>query len=145
LVGVAKALRSDLSAGYLQSLVELEHASTFADYLDMAEHLLGQGYKDAAAVVVGATLEAHLRALCHKYSVELERVLENSRRVPLGADAMNAELARRGAIEKLDQKAVTTWCDLRNNAAHGHYTKYTTQQVELMIAGVRDFVRRTPA
>jgi hypothetical protein len=58
---------------------------------------------------------------------------------------MNAELARRGAFEKLDQKAVTAWCDLRNNAAHGHYANYTAPQVDLMIAGVRDFVRRTPA
>ncbi len=142
---MAKALRSDLTAGHLRSLVELEHAGTFADYLDMAQHLLGQGYKDAAAVVVGATLEAHLRALCDKHSVELERIAAHGRRVPLGADAMNAELARRGAFEKLDQKAVTAWCDLRNNAAHGHYANYTAPQVDLMIAGVRDFVRRTPA
>ena len=46
---------------------------------------------------------------------------------------------------KLDQKSVTAWLDLRNNAAHGHYDKYEAVQVELMISGVRDFIARNPA
>ncbi|MEY4589075.1 MAG: hypothetical protein RL497_1151 [Pseudomonadota bacterium] len=32
----------------------------------MAQHLLVDGYKNAAAVVCGSTLEAHLKQLCKK-------------------------------------------------------------------------------
>jgi hypothetical protein len=42
----------------------------------------------------------------------------------------------------LVQKSVTAWLDLRNKAAHGHYTTYDTAQVNLMLAGVRDFAGR---
>jgi len=51
-------------------------------------------------------------------------------------------LAKAGVYGKLDQKAVTSWLDLRNKAAHAKYTEYAHEQVELMYAGVRDFVMR---
>jgi hypothetical protein len=53
LPGLVKALRSDLLAGDLRSFKELVHADIFADFLDMATHLLEQGFKDASAVLVG--------------------------------------------------------------------------------------------
>lgn len=42
---------------------------------------------------------------------------------------MNAELAGVEAYNRLDQKDVTAWLDLRNKAAHGHYDQYTAEQV----------------
>jgi hypothetical protein len=145
LVGIAQALRVDLAAGYLLTLSELIHASTFGDFLEMAQHLAESGYKDAAAVVAGATLEAHLRALCEKFGVDTERAATDGARVPKKANLLNAELAKGGAYTKLDQKSVTAWCDLRNHAAHGEYNRYSSEQVELMLAGIRDFIRRVTA
>ena len=54
LAGILRALRTDYDAGNLQSVIELIHADVFADFLDMADYLLQQGYKDAAAVVIGS-------------------------------------------------------------------------------------------
>ena len=106
----------------------------------MAKHLVGNGYKDAAAVVGGSSLEAHLRHLVSKAGVPTED--DDGR--PLKTDRLNSSLAN-GTYGKGDQKSVTAWLDLRNDAAHGYYERYDDQQVRLMLDGVRDFLRRHPA
>lgn len=140
IIGVAKALKEDVAAGYLQSLVELVHGDIFADFLDMALHLQETGYKDAAAVICGSTLESHLRGLCVKHAVP---TAANGK--ALKADQLNAELARCGSYPGMDQKSVTAWLGLRNKAAHGDYRSYSPQQVALFVSAVRDFIARTPA
>jgi hypothetical protein len=139
--GMLQALRNDYEAGYLQSVVELVHADIFADFLDMADYLLQQGYKDPAAVVTGSVLEEHLRKLCIKHGIPIVKA-DGS---PKKADALNADLAAPGIYSKLDQKSVTGWLDLRNKAAHGKYSEYTKEQVTLMLQAVRDFLSRNPA
>ena len=62
---------------------------------------------------------------------------------PKKAESMNADLARARVYEKLDQKSVTAWLDLRNKASHGRYDEYEKKQVDLMLQGVRDFISRT--
>ena len=144
IVGVVAALQADLKGGYLDSLEELLHGAVFADFLEMADHLQNEGYKDAAAVLAGGTLEAHLRQLCDKNGIAIE-VNTASGTQPKKADQMNADLAKASVYFKLDQKNITAWLDLRNKAAHGYYGDYTKEQVALLIAGVRDFITRNPA
>ena len=139
--GVLQALRHDYVAGYLQSVVELVHADIFADFLDMAGYLLEQGYKDPAAVVTGSVLEEHLRKLCVKQNIDVAKADGTAKK----ADTLNAELTTAGTYSKLDQKEITAWLDLRNKAAHGHYSDYTKEQVTLMLQGVRHFASRYPA
>jgi hypothetical protein len=139
-VGVVKSLLSDIRNGFLKSLEEIIHGDLFADFLEMAEHLTDNGYKDAAAVIAGSTLESHIRQLCTKFSLPIATVGK-----PIKADTLNADLVKASAYTKLDQKNVTAWLDLRNNAAHGHYASYDAKQVSLMIAGIRDFITRHPA
>jgi hypothetical protein len=50
-------------------------------------------------------------------------------------------LAAASTFSKLDQKNVTAWLDLRNKAAHGKYAEYETPQVNLLIGGIRDFIK----
>ncbi len=139
--GMLQALRNDYESGYLQSLIELVHADIFSDFLNMAEYLIQQGYKDPAAVVAGSVLEEHLRKLCDKHSIPVLKP-DGS---PKKADTLNSELASANVYSKLDQKSVTAWLGLRNDAAHGKYPEYTKEQVALMIQGVRDFASRYPA
>jgi hypothetical protein len=139
-IGVARALKADIEAGCLDTLIELVHASVFANFLDMAAHLHEAGYKDPSAVLTGSTLESHLRELCKKHGVSFE-----SGGKPKRADLLNAELTKAGAYSGLDQKNVAAWLGLRNKAAHGDYDQYSGEQVALMIAAVRDFLIRNPA
>jgi hypothetical protein len=143
-IGIVTALLMDLKSGYVASLQELIHGEIFADFLEMADYLCHEGYKDASAVIAGGTLESHLRQLCIKNGIEVQvstsRGIESKK-----ADQMNSDLARENVYSKLDQKNITAWLDLRNKAAHAKYTEYSKEQVELLIAGIRDFITRNPA
>jgi hypothetical protein len=140
-LGVLKAISDQVRGGWIETTKGLVTAEVFADFLEMAEHLLDQKYKDPAAVLVGSVLEEHLRQLCLAAAVPVEEC-PHGKVVARKADALNADLARANAYSKLDQKQVTAWLDLRNKAAHGKYAEYTNEQVALMLAGVRDFVSR---
>lgn len=140
LVGICKALLTAYKSGYLHKIEDLIHADLFADFLDMGEYLLREGYKDAAAVIVGGVLEEHLRKLCLRHSIGI-----TTTKGPKKADAMNADLAKQNVYNVLDQKNTTAWLDLRNRAAHAKYGEYTLDQVQLALQGIRDFIARFPA
>jgi hypothetical protein len=93
LVGVAQSLSHDLKAGYLTSLEEFIHGEIFGDFLEMAAYLLENGYKDAAAVIAGSTLEAHLKPLCKRAGLASD-VNTSSGTRPKKADQLNAELSK---------------------------------------------------
>lgn len=139
LTGVLQALRVSHEQGYLLSIQELVHADLFSDFLEMADYLLREGYKDPSAVLVGGVLEEHLRKICNKHGVPTTDARDGK---PRKSDTLNADLAKQGVFDKLEQKNVTAWLDLRNKAAHGHYTTYDTNHVDLMLRGVRDFISR---
>jgi hypothetical protein len=140
ILGVALALRADYDAGRMQAIHELIHADLFADFLEMADHLLEEGYKDPAAVLAGGVLEEHLRKLSDKNNIATAGGAR-----PKKAEALNMELVSKNVYSKLDQKSVTAWLDLRNKAAHARYADYAKEQVALMVQGVRDFLSRHPA
>jgi len=140
LVGIIEALKTAYESGYLHQIEELIRADLFSDFLNMGEYLLKEGYKDPAAVIIGGVLEEHLRKLCVKNSITT--TVDDQ---PKKADLMNSELAKKGVCNKLDQKSVTAWLDLRNKAAHGKYTEYSQEQVEVALLGIRDFTARFSA
>lgn len=133
-------LRDDLKAGWTETVVELVHADTYSDYLEMAEALLAKGYKDPAAVITGTSLEVHVRALCVKNGVTTAVAGK-----PKKATTMNADLKKAGVYDGLQEKKVTAWMDLRNKAAHGDYSAYDKDEVRQFIEGVRTFLMKYPA
>ncbi|MFB3922096.1 MAG: hypothetical protein ACE145_10260 [Terriglobia bacterium] len=140
LTAILRAMKADFMSGNLRSIQELVHADLFGDFLEMATHLLEEGYKDPAAVLAGGVLEEQLRKLSSKHGVS---TVQGGR--PKKAETMNSELASANAYSKLDQKNITAWLDLRNKAAHGKYSEYAAQQVSLLIQSIRDFLTRVPA
>jgi len=140
LVGTVEALKTAYESGYLHEIEELIHADLFSDFLNMGEYLLEEGFKDPAAVIIGGVLEEHLRKLCLKNTIA---ITVNNRFKK--ADTMNADLARSQVYNRLDQKNIIAWLDLRNKAAHGKYNEYTDDQVNLALLGIRDFIARLPA
>lgn len=136
---ILSAIRSDYAAGRMRSVLEVVHASLFADFLEQAEHLRATGYVVPAAVVAGSTLEAHLRQLGAKHAVSPTTPSGD----PKKASALNSELRAAGAYALNDDKQITAWLGVRNDAAHGK--PVADGVVQLMIAGVRDFISRVPA
>ncbi len=144
IAGIVMALRDDVARDFLESARELIHGELFGDFLEMADYLLGEEYKDAAAVIAGGVLETHLHQLCTKHNVSIDEIINNQIRVKR-ADRLNNDLAGSNVYSKLDQKSVTFWLDIRNKAAHANYTEYNKEQVMLMLQGIRDFISRYPA
>ena len=143
-MGALDALYQDIKRDYLKSISELIHGDIFSDYLDMAKHLLEEDYKDASAVIGGSTLEEHLRKLCEKNDVEIKISTPKGIK-PKKADTMNADLTKTGTYLKTQQKQVTAWLGIRNDAAHGHYDNYTKEEVKNMLSGLTDFFVNYPA
>ena len=135
LVGLFKGIKHDIDTGMLVNMKSLLQAEIFADFLDMAEHLLGEGYKDAAAVILGAVLEDSLRKIADASGISIM----GSKGQPLTIDPLNVAICKSGIYGPLVQKQITSWANLRNDAAHGHFANYDTAQVKQMLLFVQKF------
>ena len=134
--GIIKAIQHEYSTGIYQNFKQIVQADIFADFLEMGEYLLHNKYKDAAAVIIGSVLEDNLRKLAINAGIEVTRTDGK----PLNMESLNVECARVEIYDKLIKKQITSWGDLRNNAAHGDYDKYDDDQVKMMLLFVQKFV-----
>ncbi len=133
--GCIKALYDDYKAGLLIDLKSLLISEVFGDFLEMAEYLLREGYKDPSAVIIGAVLEDSLRKLALRNGISLDK----NDGSPKTMEPLNQELYKSSIYDKLIQKQITSWADLRNKAAHGQFDKYDQTQVEMMLLFVQKF------
>jgi len=130
--GILKAAKDDYGNNQLFELRLIIEAEVFEDFLEQAEHLLSSGYYQPAAVVAGCVLEDGLRKLCEKHGITVPSKPK--------MDSMNADLAKAGVISKLVQKRITTLADIRNKAAHGQWSEFSSDDVKEMTAAVRRFM-----
>ena len=101
----------------------------FDDELEQAEGLFKAGYFTAAAVIAGVVLETTLRQMCQDSGIDVGNL-----------NKMNIDLAKAEVINKLQQKQITAWADIRNSAAHGRTEAFRPDDVEMMIRDVRRFL-----
>lgn len=135
ILGILEAVKYELENGLLDDIQKLLQADIFADFLEMGEHLLKEGYKDPAAVIIGSVLEDTLRKLATVNDI----ATTNEKGKLLTIEPINVELAKKEVYNQLVKKQITSWADLRNNAAHGHYDQYDAKQVEQMLQFVQTF------
>jgi hypothetical protein len=133
--GIITSIKHDFDNGLLNNLRALIQADIFADFLEMGEYLLSEGYKDAAAVIIGAVLEDSLRKICEKNGIKTNNKVGK----PLTIDPLNIALAKADIYNKLTQKQITTFAHIRNKAAHGEFQEYDKAQVDMMLLFVRNF------
>ena len=129
--GVLQAAQRDFEAGLLFDVRALIAAEVLGDFIEQSETLLASGYYVPAASLVGAVLEDTLRKLCEKNNIPIPASTK--------IDSLNADLARAAVYDKLVQKRITAIADIRNNADHGHFDKFTKFDVEDMVKWVRSF------
>jgi hypothetical protein len=130
--GILRAVREDIEGGYLKRIQALVSAEIFTDFLEMAGHLHEQGYKDPAASLIGAVLEDGLRKICVKNAVTVKSSDDIS--------SLNKRLADAQVYNRLMQKKLQVWNDVRNNADHGKFSDYSNDDVKEMLKGVSDFL-----
>jgi HEPN domain-containing protein len=132
--GILKAVLEDIQGGYLRKIETLVSADIFTDFIEMAEHLINQGYKDVSASLAGAVLEDGLRKICANNGIKFKSTEDIS--------SLNQKLADASVYNRLTQKKVQVWNDIRNNADHGHFEGYTKDDVEEMIKAIKDFLEK---
>jgi hypothetical protein len=140
-INILDQIKHEVENGWLTTVKELVTAEVFSDFLEMGEHLLEEGYKDAAAVMIGSVLEEHMRQLCATHKVEIHE-LKGTDNIAKKASRLNDDLKKEGVYGPIEQKQVVAWLGIRNSAAHGKYTEYNVEQVQLMYQGVLGFISR---
>jgi hypothetical protein len=68
---ILSRLRSNVQNGYLRKVAEIVAAEVFTDFLEMAQHLLDQGYKHPAASLCGPVLEDGLRRIARNNDIRV--------------------------------------------------------------------------
>ena len=131
LLPVIKATYDDFKNGFLITFKQIVQAEVFDSELEQAKSLLESGYKNAAAVIAGAVLETAIKELCQNNGIDLEKKK---------LTRLNDDLAKAGVYNTLQQKQITALADIRNNAAHGDYEKFTQENVEDMIKEIERFL-----
>jgi hypothetical protein len=131
-LGILRAALEELKQGFVGRLQQLLAAEIFTNFLDMAVHLLEAGYKDAAASLGGAVLEDGLRRIAAARSVTVKG------RDDLGS--LNQRLADAEVYNRLTQRRVHAWNELRNSADHGKFSEYKADEVQEMLQGVARFL-----
>jgi hypothetical protein len=132
ILGVLEAAKDDFEQGFIFEIKTIIEAELFDDFLEQAEYLLETGYYQPAAVIAGCILEDGLRKLCDKNEIAF------SERPKL--DRMNADLAKSGIYNKLVQKQITAYADLRNKAAHGQWDEFNSDDVKGFTVWIRSFM-----
>lgn len=139
-------------ASILKSFIEYLHAGlatgksperqaqldVVSDLLDQAHSLLENErfHPAAAAILVGACLEEHLRTWVDAESLSIG----NSKP---GLDAYSKALRTAELISKQDAKDINSWAGIRNHAAHGDWDEVSNRdRIRLMLEGINFFMRQ---
>lgn len=130
-IPILKAAYDDLKNGFLISFKQLVQAEVFDSELEQAKSLLKNSYKNAAAVIAGVVLETAIKELCLDHQIDIEKKK---------LTRLNDDLAKFGVYSVLQQKNITALADIRNNAAHGNYEKFSTDDVQRMIQDIERFL-----
>jgi hypothetical protein len=124
----------DSQNGMLLGVQRIIEAEVFSDFLDMADHLLENGYKDAAASIVGAVLERELKDFATRNGLDVKARDDLSN--------LNNRLAEKRVYTRIIQAQVQVWIRIRNSADHGEFELYGIDDVKKMHGDVRDFLAR---
>lgn len=135
LLDILQAVEHDIENGRLSEIRHLVRAEVFSDFLGMAEYLMGEGYKDAAAVLAGGVLENALRSRATRLGIPIV----NAKGRPLTLAPLNNALKEADEYNALVQKQIDSFAAIRNSAAHGRYGEYSKETVADMIRFVTRF------
>lgn len=132
-MGILKAVREDAVNGHLfATTAGLISGEIFSDFLEMAEHLLDNGYWQPAASLIGAVLEDSMRRIAPGKQVAIKSGDDIS--------TLNQKLAQAGVYTQIVRKQIQVWNDVRNSADHAKWDEFTEEEVQNMRRGVSGFL-----
>ncbi len=111
--------------------------------MGQADELLVEGQSGKndhvpAAVLAGAVLEKTLRTLCQKQKPSIPTT--NAKGNPLTLSPLIVALKKADVFKQTMAAQLEAWAHIRNKAAHGEFDQFTRQDVEAMIAGIKNIL-----
>ncbi|MBY0405158.1 MAG: hypothetical protein K2X66_14765, partial [Cyanobacteria bacterium] len=100
---ILEALLFEYENDYLSTVEEIVNAETFGSFIEMAQHLLDMNYKDPAAVIAGSVLEEHLRKMCLKNNIPIDK---NEGKNKLTAGELNIELKKKNIYNHVRKSSI---------------------------------------
>ncbi|MDC4744251.1 HEPN domain-containing protein [Acinetobacter baumannii] len=137
LIPILNAAYDDLKNGFLITFKQIVQSEVFDSELEQAKSLLENGYKNAAAVIAGVVLETTIKELCTNNGIDIY-LPDGKREKKL--EKLNEELTKAGIYPLTQQKKITYYADIRNNAAHGKPENFDSDEVKDMIKGIEKFL-----
>jgi len=131
-VAILRAAKGDIESGVLHEWSDIISAEIFDDFLEMAEYLLANGYKDPTASLIGAVLENELRRMCRDNTI----TVKNDDNIA----SLNQKLFQKPVYGKPQMKQISIWQSIRDSADHGKFEEYNAESVKNMLEGVRNFL-----
>ncbi len=131
-LGILQGMREDVVGEHLTELRVLVSAEVFSELMDMARHLLENGYVSPAASLCGAVLEDGLRRIATRAGV---RVRESD-----DLNTLNQSCMGKGVYSAIDRSRIQVWIVVRNKADHGKWDEVSERDVDDMLTGVSRFI-----
>jgi hypothetical protein len=131
LKGIFRAAKADYEGGYAISLQTAISGEIFGDFVVMAKTALGEGAKDAAAVLACAALEDALKrfALLNDLDVTDKTMSE-----------VVSALKSKGLVGGAQKSLLEAMPKVRNSAMHADWDKITAQDVGSVIGFVEQLL-----
>lgn len=140
-----KALLADIEAGYVETIETEVHAITNSGLMGIADGFLADKLHLPAAVIMGVTLEQHLRSMCVVHNIDTERVNNKGERVYLKAADLAAALMKEAVILPSKKDMIDSWLKTRNAAVHGRTDELDVRDVNAMSTDIKRFLDEYPA
>ena len=135
-IGILESLKEELEEGFLEAIQNLITAEVFTDFLDTANYLLSNGYKDPAAVLAGTVLENGLKKIAKKNNISIQ----GRHGKEDGIGVLNNKLSQQQIYNELKKRSIHAWKEIRDSAAHGKFNEYTKNDVKTMVDGISGFL-----
>ncbi len=141
--GTLRGLKDVYENGFLDDLEARVAANISADYMTQVEGLLDEGQPGQydhvpGAVLCGAVLEDALRRLCERQTPQVATRKPNGD--PKNLNSLIQDLQKANVFNKLKADQLRSWAKVRNYAAHGEFSEFNRDDVELMVSGVKNFL-----
>ena len=131
-IGILQAVVEDIDQGHIETVRQLITAEVLTDMFEQAEYLLESGYKAPAASLAGAVLENGLRTIANRNQIQVRSRDDLS--------SLSQRLASKGIYNRLLQKRVAVWTDVRNAADHGQFDEFDDGDVNDLIQGAQSLL-----
>ena len=142
-IAIIEAFKESFEKGFFDDITIAIRADVTSSYLGQAEELLREGKTGQyahipAAVLAGAVLERNLRDLCERQEPPVPTKTHKGEYLTL--NPLIDGLKKSGLYNELKAKQLRAWADIRNDAAHGKFDTFTSNDVQQMLAGISTFL-----